>query len=383
MSFYTCNACSYETSSKYNFEKHINTQKHKNFTQNKGVIRDSDHKHIKPVTSVITKKGLLVTDSLGLTITRKTPYICSECTKEFSNQSNYNRHKKKYCMGKSIVSGVNSNMRDIELVDLEGKLNDMGLGEDVKQSLLTVLNSVHAQNILNSSSVYDYNESNNVNSNNSISTNIGSNNNNNIGNMMSNNSITNNSLNQNIVVNQFGKDNWDHVSDDKMFDMLKRPKSMIAEAFKIVNLNPDVPENHNVMATNKSDGRIKVKENDGWFSKPKDETLTTIVDEKYYTMDTFYNNMKANYPDILKANMRPDEIATYEKFVLDFDRETNVENVNNPDMQPMMNQFKEDCFYSLTDFIYNLRLRRRLAKEAAKLAKNVKKTGKKNKLVKL
>jgi len=76
--------------------------------------------------------------------------------------------------------------------------------------------------------------------------------------------------------------------------------------------------------------------------------------------------------------MRPHEIAAYDKFAKAFDDETSIENVNNPDNQPMMNHFRGDCFYSLTDFIFNLRLKRRQEKEAVKEAKEAAKLSKIN-----
>jgi len=56
----------------------------------------------------------------------------------------------------------------------------------------------------------------------------------------------------------------------------------------MVNLNPNIPQNHNIMMSNKRDGRVRIKELLGWFSKPKDDTFTEVVDEKYYTLDFLF-----------------------------------------------------------------------------------------------
>ena len=374
MSNYTCDCCKYETKLKFNYNKHLCTKKHmlltKNVNNGINVITDDKHvitddKHvITNDDNVITNDNNVITNDNNVItdITNDIKYYnCPNCDIKFTNRFNLSRHKKKYCKGKQLTF---NGTPDNDIIQLEGQIKKLGIKDDVKDSLLNVLNEAHTQNILNSPQALTTSESHNNNSLNNSHNHL-----NNCG----NNNNSNNNVNQSIVVNQFGKEDWSHVTNKNMFDMLKHPRTMIVEAFKMVNLNPDVPQNHNVMVTNKRDDRVKVKEPLGWFSKPKDDTLTTIVDEKYYTLDSFYNDMKNNHPEILKANMRPDEIAAYDKFVLEFDAETNEHNVNNPEMQPMMNQFRGDCFYSLTDFIFNLRLKRKeekaAAKEAARLAR--------------
>ena len=359
MHTYTCNICTFKTNHKNNYANHIKTNKHilkhKLHTQSDSKEMH-DYKLINEhVVIEVSPNDNEVSNNLVTPLVTKNKYICEKCSNKFNDRSNLYRHKKKHCKGKHIVSSENNNE---PLGELQNHIKSIGgLRDDLKYSLLNVLQEANTQTVLNSQYTYG----NNNQSNNNINCNNNSNNNSN--NNINNNN--NNNISQSIVVNQFGKDDWSHVTDDQMFDMLKRPYSMISEAFKVVNLNNDVPQNHNVMALNKRDGRVKVMEPDGWFSKPKNDVLRDIVDEKYYTMDTFYNNMKDNKPEILKANMREDEIAAYDKFAKEFDNETNEENVNNPNMQPKMNQFKEDCFYSLNDFIYNLRIKRKMERKNA------------------
>lgn len=371
---YACFTCSYETDVKSNFTKHIGTKKHKELVKKHPKYRDGYQKVVTPMITVIMEKEIVSTDSLGNTITKKKPYQCRYCSKEFNDKSNCNRHENHYCKHKSTVS-TSQQYVDNNIIQLEGQIKNMELEDEIKDSLLDVLNSANIQNIPAIQAPTSNTTSNTTN--NSHNNNHSNNNNFNINNNHSNNN-NNNNVNQNIVVNQFGKETWDHVHNTDMFGMLKRPKTMIVEAFKKVHLNPEVPQNHNIMAQNKRDGRIQVKEGDSWVSKSKNETLTTIVDDKYYDLDSFYNRMKEEHPDILKDNMRPDEIETYEKFSTAFDKETDIQNVNNPAMQPMMNQCKDDCFYALTDFMLNMKLKRKEEREAAKLAKEKARLAKRN-----
>jgi len=106
---------------------------------------------------------------------------------------------------------------DSSIIELEGTIRQLGIKEDIRESLLHVLNESQAKNILNSQDTPITNESYH---------------NNHIGNHIVNSgNNNNNNVNQNIVVNKFGKDDWTHVTNMNMFDMLKHPMTMIVEAF--------------------------------------------------------------------------------------------------------------------------------------------------------
>lgn len=373
MSYYTCNTCSYRTTVKSNFMKHIRTQKHIDDTKNIPHNREIVIKNLIPENEVITSKNIVITDSLGISISKEKPSICEYCSKQFTSKTNYYRHKRKFCKGSQQI--INPVKPTNDLTQLEGQIKNMELEDDVKDSLLNVLNNANTQNILNTQAPLNSitNTDNDYNSNNNHH-NVSNSNHHNINNNINNsNNNSNNNVNQNIVVNQFGKESWDHVHNDNMFGMLKHPRTMIVEAFKRVNLDPNQPQNHNILRHNKKDGKVQIKENGEWVSKPGDETMNTVMDDKYYSLDTFYNDMKERNPDMLKANMLPSEIATYETFSKQLDRETNLENINNPEKQPIMNESREQCYYALNDFMVRWKKQQQEEKEAKLAAEKAKK----------
>jgi len=171
----------------------------------------------------------------------------------------------------------------------------------------------------------------------------------------SNNVNSNNIMQQNLIVNNFGygKDDWSHVTENMYIDFLKKPMNMISAAFKVVNLNKNMPQNHNIRVTNRRNGKVLTWEDAMWNNLQKDGPLRTIVDEKYYEIDSFFRKMMKENPERLKQLMTKDEIQAYINFSDKFDEEMNTLNVNDPSKQPLNIQFREDCFYRLVDILDN------------------------------
>jgi hypothetical protein len=108
------------------------------------------------------------------------------------------------------------------------------------------------------------------------------------------NNTTNNNTNNNtqniIVVNNYGKENTDYLTVDKITALLNRPFDSVQELIKMLHFNSDHPENHNVKITNKKEPYALVWNEPIWELRKKKSVVKDIVD-KGLMIDTTNDNM--------------------------------------------------------------------------------------------
>ncbi len=338
---YNCEICSYITNKKSNYQKHILSAKH----NSRCGIMYADSK-IK--TKLLPKLPKLSQLSQILENESQPLYSCEQCGQKFAQKNGYYRHRKHSCKtvegqlipvrsDKGDIMSTHRNTREKWKEDIDQLTVVSNTNNSLNNSHNTSNNTDNSTSYLNSHNT-NYNHSNNINSNNTNS---------------------NNEIHQSIVVNNFGKDNWDHVSDKEKIELLKKPYEMIKKAFEKVNLNDDVPENHNIRVENQRNGKVLVWEDKKWRNEEKKGTMKEVVDEKYYILDSFFRDLLEKNPEKLYELMTKDEIRAYTKFSAMFDEETNAQNVNNPEKQPLGDEFAEACFYSLVDELINTKMQQR------------------------
>jgi hypothetical protein len=343
-----CKVCSYNTCKKSSYTKHLTSAKHKyNQVQNDGNKHPQQSLvsfNYPKLSQTIPKLSL---NNPNLSQQHNSLYKCKDCNQEYAQKNNLYRHRKHFCKevkGILVVKTGNNN-------DIVSTSSNKEHTEQWKKDLNNLLVASNTNNSLNNSQ--NTNTTTNSSTNHTNSYNHTYHNSNNSSNINSNNTNSNNNVQQNIVVNNFNKDNWDHVSEKDKIELLKNPRNMIKLAFKKVNLNKDIPENHNIRVENRRNGKVLIWEDEMWRNEDKDGTLRVVVDEKYYILDSFFKDLLENHPERLNKLMTKDEINAYTKFSAKFDEETNLQNVNHPDRQPLNNQLIEDCFYSLVDELIN------------------------------
>ena len=343
MVLYSCNVCSYSTKLKANYARHNKSVKHL-LMLNTTTIHNSFH-HDTKSTRFDSQYSNNVVPTVNYPCLKI--FACPYCDLEFNNRSNLHRHKIKSCKQKYDMIDLKQNKT---IIDLKQQIINLNINiENIKAYSQTNMLDSESNEIIDS-----HNNSNNNNSNNNTNN---TNNTNNSNNSVNSNNVNNNNIQQNIMVNNFGngRDDWSHMTEKMIVELLKEPYSMISKAFKEVNLNKNVPQNQNIRITNRRIGKVLVWEDNMWKNRDKDGTMTTVVDEKYYELDGYFRNMMDNNPERLKELMTESEISAYNKFANEFDQENNEENVNNPNKQLKTNQFKEDCFCELVDVLDNVK----------------------------
>jgi hypothetical protein len=112
------------------------------------------------------------------------------------------------------------------------------------------------------------------------------------------NNNTNNNTNNIIVVNNYGKENTDYLTAEKIAQLLNRPYDSIQDLIKILHFNIEHPENHNVKITNKKEPFALVWNDPIWEVRKKKSVVKDIVDKGYLMIDNTHdevaNDSKAN-----------------------------------------------------------------------------------------
>ena len=99
-------------------------------------------------------------------------------------------------------------------------------------------------------------------------------------------------IQNNIILNNYGKEDMSHITDAIKTALLKIPYGAIPKLIEQVHFNDKKPENKNIMLPNKKDNLVKVFQGDKWVYKDKNETITNLVDSKYMIMDDHFEDTK-------------------------------------------------------------------------------------------
>tara|TARA_Y100000591_G_C21520057_1_gene538886 strand:- start:45 stop:695 length:651 start_codon:yes stop_codon:yes gene_type:complete len=164
-------------------------------------------------------------------------YSCDFCDKLFSTKANKRRHELHYC-------NKNATSKDIKIRKLEKEKKKL------EKKIDKLLDKV--------------------------------------GNVTNN---TNNNTNNIIVVNNYGKENTDYLTVDKIKALLDKPFDSVQELIKMLHFNSDHPENHNVKITNKKEPYALVWNDPIWELRKKKTVVKDIVDKGYMMIDSTHDNM--------------------------------------------------------------------------------------------
>ena len=138
-------------------------------------------------------------------------------------------------------------------------------------------------------------------------------NNNNCGNTQTNNQ-------NNIQLNNFGQENLDMLTDKYMRKMVIYPYTAIPKMIKKIHFNDNFPENKNIRMLNKKDNKLQIRNNNKWEYVNKKETLESLINDKNYQLDKYYEENKDSFE--YKYQSRFD---TFQEKIGDEDKHVNKE----------------------------------------------------------
>ena len=139
------------------------------------------------------------------------------------------------------------------------------------------------------------------------------------------NNTTNNNTNNNtqniIVVNNYGKENTDYLTVDKIKALLDRPFDSVQELIKMLHFNSEHPENHNVKITNKKEPYALVWNDPIWELRKKKSVVKDIVDKGYLMIDTTHDSMDESNKKYINFQTKFDDDDTNIKEVIEEEAE--------------------------------------------------------------
>ena len=237
---YKCDLCNFITYLKGNYNQHLNTRKHKVNVDNSLIpMVMSTNEH-----KMSTNEHKMSTNEHKMS-TKKLKYSCDFCDDTFSTKANKRRHELHYCKeNKNINKLLNEKNKQIKKLEKEiGKLIDK------------------------------------------------------VGNV-----TNNNNTNNIIVVNNYGKENTDYLTVEKIKKLLDRPYDSVQELIKMLHFDVDHPENHNVKITNKKEPYALVWNDPIWELRKKKSVVKDLVDKGYMMIDTTHDNI--DDPNIKYTNFQ-------------------------------------------------------------------------------
>jgi hypothetical protein len=132
---------------------------------------------------------------------------------------------------------------------------------------------------------------------------------------------TNNNTQNIIVVNNYGKENTDYLTVDKIKALLDRPFDSVQELIKMLHFNSEHPENHNVKITNKKEPYALVWNDPIWELRKKKSVVKDIVDKGYLMIDTTHDNMDESNKKYINFQTKFDDDETNIKEVIEEEAE--------------------------------------------------------------
>jgi len=267
MPLYECKLCNISTKIKTHYNRHLKTVKHKRNEENSlqfMVMNTNEHKMNPNEHKMNTNEHKMNTKCIK----------CDFCEETFNTIPSKRRHEIHYCKENPDFMDKMIKIKNKKIKNLEKEKKELCK----KVSML--LEKVGDTNIQN-----------------------------------------------NIILNNYGKEDMSHITDAIKTALLKIPYGAIPKLIEKVHFNDAKPENKNIMLPNKNDNLVKVFQGDKWVYKDKKETITNLVDSKYLIIDDHFEDTKGlnNLPQYISR-----EFIKFKKYYDDSDKD-------------MVENLKKDC----------------------------------------
>ena len=245
MVLYNCECCNFCSKIKTHYNRHLNTKKHIHNTTKSligMVMNTNEHK-------MNTNEHKMNTNEHKMNTTNLT-YSCEFCPEQFNTIPSKRRHELHYCKeNKNINKLLNEKNKQIKKLE-----------KTVDKLIDKAGNTTINHNIQNQ---------------------------------------------QNIKLNNYGDEDLSHITDCFKTHLIKGPYGAIPKMIEAIHFNNDKPENKNIVYPNTNKNFIKIRQNNEWVIKNKQDILRDMIDSKYLILDDHYNlilngenisnNIKKNY----------------------------------------------------------------------------------------
>ena len=273
---YYCKCCKYNALQKSNYERHLQTKKHKMLSQS--------YLYVTPKLPSVTPKLPFVTPKLPLE--KNTEIKCKYCNKAFKYRSGLSRHIKYTCKKnkdedlKELVKLMNEK--------LEQKNKEM---DEIKNENKVIKNEINKREkqISKLSKKLQINNINNTN--------------------VLNNNIMNNNIN--IQLNSYNNTDLTLLNEQDYIECLKRCKNCVVKVIEKIHFNPNYPQNMNICISNIKENYLLMYEDGQWMLKDRNAILLRIYEDKEDILSDWVEENKDEKPKVFQlferyVNMKED-----------------------------------------------------------------------------
>ena len=171
-------------------------------------------------------------------------FVCRYCGKGFKQKQGRYQHEKKFCKEKTEDTFTKNEV--LELLKNKDKLIS-----ELSKQIEVLLTKVGNNNTTNS----------------------------------------NNTQNNYIIINAFGKENMDYITDNYVKKLLDKDNgyNFIPKLLKEIHFNDEHKENMNVCIPNKKNSLAKIYNGDKWILEGKRDTIEKMTDKAYKTIINKYD----------------------------------------------------------------------------------------------
>ena len=262
MVLYKCEYCSYETTRKNDYFKHLNRKNPCNINNktnaSKVTIKKNTniaHNCSQMLTNCSQNAHKLLTNAHNcsqlLTNCSQTNkdelssenysniFKCEFCGKNFTRNSNLQRHINKYCRKRPENTLTNNNNEQMQIEWKHERDHLYKVIENLSQSKGNTIN---------------------------------------------------NTFNQTININNFGEENLKYISGDFLSNLLKIPFNALPNLIKEIHFNPEHPENNNIKISNKKLPYAEVFKDNCWKLQDKKETINDLLDKGVDLLENHFDD---------------------------------------------------------------------------------------------
>jgi hypothetical protein len=256
MPHYKCEICDITTTLKTNYNRHLKTKKHRNriilIVEKKGVsgltIQNNPAKGIN--NPVNAENNPIIIQNNPANVIKE--YECIHCNTGFTMHLNKRRHEMYRCKKNPNFIDLLISDKNVKIKKLKSENESL---EKEKDKLIKEKKELYKQVSVLLDKVGDTN------------------------------------IQNNIILNNYGKEDLTHITDKLKSQLLKIPYGAIPKMIEAIHFNDEKPENKNIMMPNKKDNLVKVFQGDKWVYKDKVDTISDLVDSKYTMMDTHFEEL--------------------------------------------------------------------------------------------
>lgn len=251
MPLYNCECCNYNTKLKHDYNKHLNTRKHlrKKWELEGGLKGNSEGIQIYDLMNINEHKMNINehkknTNEHKININKSKKFKCNYCFHKFNTKPSLRRHELHYC----------KENRDYKTLLFKAEKEKKELFKQIEKLI----------------------------------------------DKAGNKTITTYNTQNNIVLNSYGKENLEHITDEYKMEILQKyaPIRMIPKLIRDIHFNDAIPENKNIVYPNKKENKLKVFKEGKWLYEDKSDTINDLIDGKYNIIDEHYDKHSYELNDI-------------------------------------------------------------------------------------